>query len=258
MALGDNRNNGDSKKLYENTYYSRLGVRDYSNNNGKRLGITYRSGMMVFEISVPKNGGMEFESLVSCFVTPTKARILYNQIEAYEKYVAENTKYDTEVGFGINTGTGDISTVFVIHKDDSGSDCITIGKVDSNGKYNTKESITFNQNDFHTGINWTNISNMECTKFSYNNLELEQIKRALYDFANAMSGAYAYASADLTRYDSRALLNKLNPIYDKLGIERYGANNSSRSSGSGFFSNDNFNSGTSNHKSFDELMGDDE
>ena len=48
----------------------------------------------------------------------------------------------------------------------------------------------------------------------------------LNDFARAMTGAFAYSVADLTRFDLAAVKGKMDPIYDKLGIEKrsYGGN----------------------------------
>ena len=72
----------------------------------------------------------------------------------------------------------------------------------------------------------------------------------LIDFARSMSGAYAYSVADLTRYDLGAIKSKMDPIYDKLGIER-------RSPGNRNYGENNFltnaKASTSTSTSFDDI-----
>jgi hypothetical protein len=64
-----------------------------------------------------------------------------------------------------------------------------------------------------------------------------------------MNGAIAYSFADLTRYDNARILGKLDPIYDKLGIERRSYNN--RGNGSNNF----LNNTQSTSKSIDDILG---
>ena len=256
MALGDGRSNGNNKnKLYENQYYSRIGFKDYTNNTGKRLGFSYKSGMLLIDISKEKDGGFDYDTLITIYITPTKAKILLHLIEEFKTSRNYDDNMDPNMGFGINTGMGEIQTILAVHVDENNRTVITIGKIDAEGKYTQKEDFILNENNFHYGIKWTNIDNMECDKQYYNNTEFDQFERILEDFANASNGAYAYSHADITRYDLRSVLNKMNPIYDALGIERRdGNNNSSRSSGSGFFNNNrSSNGGTSQHKSYDDL-----
>ena len=60
-----------------------------------------------------------------------------------------------------------------------------------------------------------------------------------------------HSTVDMMKYDMRGILNKINPIYDKLGIERQfsGRNNSTGS----FFGNNQRNFGTSEHRSLDDI-----
>lgn len=259
MALGDGKgNNNGGKKLFENQYYSRLGFKDYTNNSGKRLGFSFKSGMLLIDISKEKDGGFDYDTLVTVYVTPTKAKILLKQIEQFKKDRVEGTLVPG-IGYGINTGMGEIQTVLIVNVDANDKTIITIGKIDAEGKYTQKEDFYLNENNFHYGIKWNNIETMDCDKEYHNATEFEQFEQIVKDFANSSNGAYAYANADLTRYDWRALMNKFNPIYDALGIERQGGNNNSRSSGSGFFNNNrNNNGGTSQHKSYDEMFGGEE
>ena len=235
MALGDlrsNNNNGKSGKLYENTYYSRLG---FKNSDGLRLGFSFRSGMIIAEIAKEKEG-FQYEALVSCFITPTKARILYDQICLFESQVNDKS-YKDGAAFGINSGMGEVSSVLLVHMFDK-VPAITIGKINGDGSYVQKVTFKFNTN-YHYGINLKDFESMgTCTKEYYDGTELDQLKGLLLDFANSMNGATAYSVLDLGRYDFRGLSNKLNPIYDKLGIERQMPNNGGNSENN-FFSGSN-------------------
>lgn len=256
MALGDlrsnnNSNSGKSNKLYENTYYSRL---SFKNSDGLRLGFSFKSGMIIAEIAKEKEG-FQYEALVSCYITPTKAMIMHDQILLFEDAVA-NKKYSANYGYGINAGIGEVSSVFIIHQFDN-VPAITIGKVNSDGNYLQKVTFKFNT-DYHYGVDFTDYDSMStCSKHYFNNVELEQIKSLLLEFSTKMNGAAAYSALDLGRYDIRGLYNKLNPIYDKLGIERQN-NYSGGNSENNFFSGSNggLNRGKSVTTSIDNVMDD--
>ena len=64
------------------------------------------------------------------------------------------------------------------------------------------------------------------------------LKALLVDFSRSMNGAVGYSAADITRYDLNRVLNKMDPIYDKLGIERkYNNGYSGSSKSNNFLSN---------------------
>ena len=246
MALGDDRGN----KIYENTYYSRLRFRDYDKK--LVLGFKFRSGMLVAEISQEKDN-FQYDSLVDIFITSTKAKILLNEIQRFEDDIATGIA-TPDKGYGINAGLGDIVSVLAFHTTESGGKAVLIGKVDGNGSYTKSVDYVFNSNDFHYGLEWNNISNMEVSKKYYNDTEYELFKDAVRQFSEHSSGASGYAVADITKYDYRAILNKMNPIFDKLGIER---TNNRNGSGNGASSNNYFmnspESRGSTHKSYDEV-----
>lgn len=253
MALGDLRNSGtksNGNKLFEQTYYSRTVLKG---TDGLRLGFSFKSGMIVVDITQEKEG-FQYETLASCFLTPIKALTMYNQIQEFKAQV-ENKTYKEGTAFGVNTGIGDISTVLLIHKVD-GNTAVTIGKVNSDGQYVAKFTYKFAKG-YHYGITLSNIESMSSVKKEfYDDAEFIQFEQAIKSFADNSNGSIAYSVLDLGRYDYKSLSNKLNPIYDKLGIERQ--NNSSRQSDNNFFSGSNggFNRGTSNNTSLDEVMND--
>lgn len=251
MALGDakGKSSGNGNKLFENTYYSRVGFKDYENK--LRLGFNFKSGMLVVDLSKEKEG-FAYDTLLGVFVTPTKSKILLAEIAAFEKYLEEGG-CDPERGFGINSGMGEIVSVLILHVNEDGKKTITLGKVDGNGKYTEKYDYVF-ATDFHYGLNWNNINNMDCEKVFNNDVEFEMFVETIKQFSISSNGAMAYSVADLTRYDTRAILNKMNPIFDKLGIDRSrGGNGNSGSSNNFFNRNESRNGGSSQHKSYDEL-----
>jgi hypothetical protein len=83
-------------------------------------------------------------------------------------------------------------------------------------------------------------------KAYYDDIELIQISQLVEDFGRYMNGAAAYSLLDLQKYDYARLLNKMDPIYDKLGIEKR-TNNSYKSNN--FLSNSD--KVSSNSTSFD-------
>ena len=113
----------------------------------------------------------------------------------------------------------------------------------------------FNNNDFHFFLNWADFKdNSSASKICYNSIEFEQLEQIVANFANNMDGAIAYSTVDMMKYDMRGILNKINPIYDKLGIERQFSNRGGNSTGS-FFGNNQRNFGTSEHRSLDDIAG---
>ena len=92
---------------------------------------------------------------------------------------------------------------------------------------------------------------MDITRVFDDELELNQIIYLLSDFGRYMNGAAAYAQADLTRYDLGRVLGKMDPIYDKLGIERLNKSSGFKSRGTNNFLN---NSGTSESKSYESIQ----
>jgi len=251
---GRGNNGNNSNKAYEKTYYSRLGFKDYTHDSKYKLGFSYRSGMLIVDISGEKSGGFEFESLANIFITATKANILLEMMKRYEEDIANGT-FDPANGYGINTGMGATQTVLILGLTDNGERCITISKVSETGNIEKTCTYIFNTN-FHYGLSWSNVKGMNFEKVYVENVEYEMFKQTIISFANNINGAIGYVVADIARYDHTSIMNKMNPIYDKLGIERQNSNGrSSGSSNGGYFNNDNGNR-TSEHKSYDEMEED--
>ena len=255
MALGDTNYNSNSNKMYESTYYSRLKVRNVKDNHV--LGYSFKSGMIIVGISARKedNG---YETLAEIYITPTKAMILSKQIEKIKEEIATG-KANTK-GYGIITGLDETVSTLILRTIDTEvgvMPALTIGKIDPTGNFVKRVDFNFNVN-YDFGINWSDVDGMKSSNEYFNDIEFDQFCRIINDFAASSNGAYAYSTIDMARYDYKALMNKLNPIYDKLGIERqqYGNRGNRSYSGNNFFNNNSDTSSirSSSNKSYDELM----
>lgn len=264
MALGDNgrsnnygsnNNNGNgdsgnSKKLYENTYYSRVKIKNYESK--LVIGFKFRSGMLNIDVSQEKEN-FQYESIFDMMVTYTKAKVLLNMIDLYKKDVASGIA-NPEHGYGIESGMGDTKSVLIIRPTESNGTAITFGKVTLDGNFTDRVDVELNTHDFHFGLEWNDISAMKISKVYQNETDLDIFEDVLKQFVNNATGAAGYFVADTTRYDYRAIMNKMNPIYDKLGIPRNnGGNGGNRQQSGGYFDKI---PATSNHKSFDEMEED--
>lgn len=212
---GNNEGGSGKKQMYENTYYSRLKIK---NDDAKiALSYSYRSGLLIVDISEIKQG-FQYETLESIYISPTKAYLLVKEIKKFKTYLSEG-KITPNKAFGITTGMGEKVSYIGFHADKDNTIFITIGKIDGSGNITNAATIPLNK-EYHYAVEWKNIEAMDLEKVYYDMTELEQFEAMVADFARAMSGAFAYSVADLTRYDITAIKNKMDPIYDKLGIEK--------------------------------------
>lgn len=255
MAIGgsyNNENGNGKKQLSDNTYYSRIRVK---NDEVKMaLSFSFRSGLLIAEISEIKQG-FQYESLENIYISPTKASLLVKEIKKFKAYLNEGNVVANKA-FGVTTGMGEKVSYIGFHASPNKNILITIGKIDGSGNITNSVTIPLN-NEYHYAIEWNNIESMDLEKVYYNNTELDQIEVMLEDFARAMTGSFAYSVTDLARYDIAGIKGKMDPIYDKLGIEKRSYNN--RNYGENNFLS-NAKSSTSNSTSFDDIeaqFGDD-
>lgn len=249
MAIGDTNNNGTSNtgKLYENTYYSRLRIK----NSESKLALTpsFRSGLLIFDISEQKDG-FKYDSLITIYLSPTKARILSNEILKFKEYLKSDNIIPGKA-FGVNAGMNDKVSYIGFHANEDKTPLVTIGKIDGSGNIIEQVTIELNVN-YHFALEWDNINTMDVAKSYDNDIELDQLYELAYDFGRHMSGASAYSTIDLGRFDQARILKKMDPIYDKLGIERRNNSNSGNyNRGNSFLENSK--SVNSNHMDFDNM-----
>lgn len=252
MAVGDNTNNNGAgnNKLYENTYYSRL---RFKNSDGKlSLGVSFRSGLLILEISELKEG-FKYEPVETIYLSPTKSKLFADEIKKYREYYNTGNIIPGKA-FGVNAGMNEKVSYIGIHANENMDTLITIGKIDGTGTILEKETITLNK-DYHYALEWENIDTMDVAKAYNDDLELDQLLALTEDFARYMNGVIAYSVADLTRFDTARILKKMDPIYDKLGIERRnsGGNGYNNNRGNSFL--DNSGRVDSNHTSIDDVEG---
>lgn len=256
MAIGsgsynNNENNG-KRQLYENTYYSRLRVKN--DETKLALGFSFNSGLLKVEISEIKEG-FKYEPVENIFITPTKALLLTKEIKNYRAYLAEGNIVEGKA-FGVTAGMGEKVSYIGFHADKDAHTLITIGKIDGSGNITNSVTIPLNV-DYNYAIQWDNINSMELTKNYYDGIELDQIYQLFDDFSKSMNGAFAYSVLDLGKFDIASIKSKMDPIYDKLGIERRTYNNNRSYGENNFLSNA---KASSNSTSFDDIeaqFGDD-
>lgn len=250
MAIGDNGTANNNGKLYENTYYSRIKFK--SPDSKLCLSVSFRSGLLILDIAELKQD-FKYDSIVAIYISPTKARIFADEIKKFIEYYNAGDIVPGKA-FGINAGMNDKVSYIGIHANEEKTVLITIGKIDSQGNITESATISLNK-EYHFGLEWDNINEMDVSK-SYNDMtELNQLYDLMKDFSRSMSGAYGYSAIDIGRFDTARILKKMDPIYDKLGIERRTYNNNGPRND--FFSNSK--NVQSNHTSIDdmeEMIGD--
>lgn len=250
MGIADSNNNGTNNgKLFESTYYSRLRIK----NPESKLTLTpsFRSGLLVLDISEQKEG-FKYDSLINICLSPTKAKLFAGEIDKFKEYYNSGNIIEGKA-FGVNAGMGDKVSYIGIHADTQKIIYITIGKIDGSGNIIDQVTTSFNR-DYHFALEWDNIENMDVAKSYNNDIELEQLYELLKDFGRHMNGAIGYSTIDLGRYDTARILKKMDPIFDKLGIERLNnGNGNNYSRGNNFL--DNSRTVESNHTSIEDVLG---
>ena len=244
-SSSDSTTNGGAKRLFENTYYSRIKMR--KDGADKALTFEFRSGLLVMKImQIEGQYGFAKDPVESISISPTKALILSNELDKFIKYL-ESGKIDEKKGFGINGGMGEKISYVAFHAKKDKTILITIGKFDGEGNIVQSDTVELNK-EYHYGLEWNDVSTMDIERSFNDTVEIQQIVTMIRDFARFMNGAAAYSQADLVRYDTARILKKMDPIYEKLGIERISYNNQGINN---FLSNS---SVKSESKSLDDLI----
>lgn len=253
MAIGGTYNGNSSgegkKQLYENTYYSRIRIK---NDEAKlALGFSYRSGLLCAEISEIKEG-FQYEALESAYISPTKAALLVRELKAFKYYLTEaEEKITPNKAFGVTTGMGEKISYIGFHANEDKKLFVTIGKFDGSGNIINSVTIPLNS-EYHFAVEWDDINSMEnLSKVYYESIELDQMLQMFEDFARCMTGALAYSVVDLAKFDIAGIKGKMDPIYDKLGIEKRSYNGNKSYGTNDFLSN--AGKATSKSTSFDDI-----
>lgn len=237
MAMGSySNNNQNNKGLYEPTYYPRL--RWKNEQDGLVLSPSYWKGSLKLSISAKGNNPGELEEIGYIHLSPTKAFIL---AEYMQKIIDNPDGLDI---YGVSTGTGENAGLIAIGRE-LGVPFLFVAKVDTNGNYLNSQKFRFNSN-YHFGLNIHDLNKLSFEKEYVNNVELEQVRDMLIDWARSANGALAFSVHDVARYETAKMNNMLRKIAEKVGVEFNGGNKSSYTGGgsqNSFFNN---NSGTMN------------
>lgn len=265
MAIGGgfSSNNGNGMPQQQNnndyTYYSRLKFK----NNNRALDISFRAGLLILTIGELAEGSFKAEPLISMYLSPMKAAMLCEEIKKFVQYKQTAKKIDPNKGFGVNGGINKDRTSYIaVSANEDKNTVITIGKFNNEGIIIESYQYTF-VTEYNNALEWSNIEKNELERVFYDNIEFEMLYKTVDDFARFSNGSMAYTVADLERYDYNRILRRLEPIYDKLGIERRDNSNFNRSFGTNnFLNNSSSTHESSNHVSYDSfesaLLGDDD
>lgn len=249
MAIGDgnytgNNENSRGGRMSDSTFYSRVRFK----NDSKTLSINFRAGLLIFEIGEYDKSTYKTNPLISIYISPTKAMMLANEINKFKEYL-NGDKIKENVAFGVNAGMNEKVSYIGLHTNKEKEVIVTIGKFDGTGTIVESYDFTFQKN-YNYSLEWSDITKNQLEKVYQDNVEYEAFFNTVYDFARYMNGAAGYAMVDLSRYEIGRVLTKMDPIYDKLGIERRTNN---YNGGNNNFLN-NAQSTSSNQKNFEEIQ----
>lgn len=269
MALGDySRNTDNNKKTYAQPIV-RLDSYGTMNPDGvdpSALNYEFYNGMLKIIITPLKFGSdpnkkftFDNENRSEMWLTPTKAKIFYDEV----MYLLHHRDEINNVGVCTTKG----GTLIYSTGKEFGvdTDCLIIKKIGEHGKIESTYVYQFKKNPNNFAVrNFTGeeIVNEGFNKVNYENTEIEQLLAIIKQFAEAMTGAYAYANLYYGRFEYNRIIGKMNAIMDKMGIEKsseYNRGNNNNSSGAtSFFSK---NEGTpapnsimGSYSSYDNMM----
>ena len=213
MALGDST----KKQNFENNYFSRA---KFNNYEAKRMiSFCFWKGYLkiVMNEIIESYSGVEYKERTYIHLSPNKAYLLKEQLEKFLYLPKEESKIQcVGVDTGINSLKNFIAIGYTENKDDLS---LTIGKLDTtSGNITEKYSYTFNQN-YHYGIQWSDLDKMKFDSVYNDRLELENLLIILDEYVKSMTGAMAYSVLDLGRFDYTRLNNKTDAIIQHLGID---------------------------------------
>jgi hypothetical protein len=232
MALGDTYNNNKDKQ-YSPTVYSAYGLSNIESKvDQTKLSFSYWQGLLKISLAAqkPTKGDdvqFDYENAISIYLNHTKARILFDEIAAFQ---ANPSAYNN---VGIASGAGLIS---LSNGKEFGvtTPCLVIRKIDTETGSTVSSYAYEFKTDYHYAVRNYEESSNDYDKVYHNSIELEQLKTLLFTYFEAMSGAMAYSIIDAMKYDNSRTHTKLDSICDKLGIDYGKKGGGSKSSTSAF------------------------
>ena len=255
MAIGDSygannggNNNGGTNKLYDSTFYSRLRFRGTDNS----ISVSYRSGLMCLEMYSVEANTYKVTPICNIFLSPMKAAMLVQEMKTFKEYLQRDNVKEN-VAFGVNAGMGEKVSYIGFHTNKEKDIIITIGKFDDKVQIIESHDFMF-LTQYNYSLEWKDITKMEIEKVYHDGLEFEMLYNTILDFSRNMSGAAGYATLDLNRYEQARILRKMDPIYDKLGIDRKFGNNNNGGGTNNFLNNASTSSRTTSIDEVEDLL----
>lgn len=257
MALGSNnyQNSNQNKSMWEASYYSRIRIKNPNTNTA--LTFTFWKGTL--KVSIVESGSAQEgrnNELAYIHLSPTKAYMLAEGV----KRVINDSEGNSI--FGVDTGINETRGFIAVGRD-TGIPFLFIGKVGINGNYESSQRFDFN-NNYNYLLNVHDISTLKVQKEYMNNVELDQFRTLLEDYARFATGALGASFYDIGRYENAKMNNMVRKIGIKVGAidAKYGenggrSNNSFFNKADGEYSqpsgNSNSNSGHSRYQNIDDL-----
>lgn len=225
MALGDannyNRNNSNNNgnKVFDPRFYSRLRIK-----NKDKLSINFEFGKGLLKVIISEEkDGFRTEPITEINLSPTKARLLSNELEGFITRMKNGEFIDPNAGVGVNTGLKETVTFIAFKVTGNRSDVpehgFVIGKVSQTGDIADMTSFIFNV-DYDFSLNWSNVETMDVQKNVDQFMGITLFKSVLDEFVMSASGAIGASVWDTGRYEMARLSRKIDPIFEKLGIEK--------------------------------------
>lgn len=229
MAMGD-VNNQQNRRSLDDNYYSRTRI----TANQRVVGFSFWKGMLKLSISerIDNQGSNPtFNELAYIHLSPTKARIFKEEIDKF--------MIDPSRPRGVNSGSSEIQGVIIIGAREGSTPetpryFLLIGKVDATGKFVDRCELDFNFN-YHSGLVFNDIGDsVDFEKEYYDDLEVRQLKTMLEEYCWSCNGATGYFSADIARYETARMENKIDDMVASMGIERKSSRSNTGNNGGGY------------------------
>ena len=192
---------------------------------------------------------------VSIYLTHTKALLLLNDIEEFEK----NPSMATSVG--VDSGRGDKQGLIQITNGaefGTTNRCIVIRKIGMDDHNNPYVSASFayelKEDNYHYTIrNFNPEDPTQFDKVYQNNTELEQFKTLLRQYIEAQTNAMAYSLMEQMKYNNSRVNTKLDLVMEKLGIEKKTYGNNGGGNSTSIFQNSGNNNRSFSNSTIDDI-----
>jgi hypothetical protein len=219
MALGDQSNYTERSKVFDPNCYSRMRIK---NRQGYRVDFSYGSGLLRITVS-KETQNYRYDEVGRINLSATKAKMLIVLLEDFINKMKNGEPIDPKAAVGVNSGVGDtvnfIGFKVTGNKPEIPEHSFIIGKVTQTGVVESTSEFVF-ETDYDYALQWSNIESMDVERQYFQFQGITNILDVLKEFAASSGGAIGASVWDTGRYEMNRLSKKIDPILDKLGIER--------------------------------------